>query len=171
MALRYTIYFSLFLTLYTSAQIDLKIYGQKILDNKIKPTDDKYTFQIIDSLLCKSKLDRDFYFNVFNKIQQNSDGALSEYVSTIASKFYFNHNIAFIKKSSKMGTKSIHQWLDFVAFDLYVRSENDEKDLPSIKTKIYILEHKFPVNSKDKIKCKTFNDYLYEKIVALMKAG
>ncbi len=148
----------------------LRVYGQKILDNKVKPTDDKQTLQIIDSLLCKNNADKDFYFKVFNKIQQSSDGALSEYVSTIASEYYFNYITEFIRKSNKMSSKAIFQWLDFVAFDLYADSKNDEKDLPSIKYKIDLLERKFPDTSADKIKCKEYNSYLYKKTVDLMKA-
>lgn len=153
------------------AQINLKIYGQKILDNKVKPTDDKNTFQLIDSLFCKNKTNQDFYFNVFNKIQQISDGALSEYVSIVASKYYFINNTEFIKKSKKMTTKAIYQWLDHVAFELYINCENGEKDLPKIKKKIMLLENKFLTNSEEKTKCKTFNDYLYRKAVDEIKVG
>lgn len=165
-----TIIISIFLStniLVGQTPVDTKTFGQSILDGKVKPTDDIKTFRTLDSLLCKSKSDKIFYFKVANKIQQTSDGALSEYVSTVFSDYYFVQPSEFIENSKTLNKSDVYKWLDFIAFDSYADSKNGEKDLPSIKSKIKLLEKKC---SSDKIATlKKYNDYLYQKTEHLIK--
>lgn len=147
--------------------VDTKTIGQGILDGKFKPTDDDKTFKTLDSLLCKNKADKTFYFKVSNKIQQTSDGALSEYVSTVFSDYYFVQTSEFLENSKTLNKSDVYKWLDYIAFNLYADSKNGEKDLPSIKTKIKLLEKKC---SSDKIATlKKYNNYLYQKTEHLIK--
>ena len=165
-----TIITSIFLstnTLVGQSTVDTKTFGQNILNGKVKPTDDIKTFRTLDSLLCKNKSDKIFYFKVANKIQQTSDGALSEHVSTVFSDYYFNQCSEFMEKSKTIVKADIYKWLDFIAFDLYADSKNGEKDLPAIKTKIKLLEKKC---SSDNIAAlKRYNDYLYQKTEHFIK--
>src|ERR1044072_2560348 len=92
--------------------VDTKVFAQGILDGKIKPKDDIKTFKTLDSLLCKNQSDKTFYFKVSNKIQQTSDGALSEYVSRTFSVYYFEQNSEFIENSKTLNRSDVYKWLD-----------------------------------------------------------
>jgi len=116
--------------------IHIKSYGQKILDGKVKPTEDKQTFQIMDSLLAIYSQDADFYFNVFNKILQTSDGALSEHVSTLASKYYLDFTNRFLPRTKKLDTTNLNTWFYMIAYDLHMKNNDGEKGLPKIKTNL-----------------------------------
>lgn len=147
------------------SQTNLKVYGQQILDNKIKPTDDAITFRVLDSLFCKDLSSRNFYFKIANKIQHLSDGALSEYVSVIAGKFYLLHNVEFLKRTKQMTKDDIYQWLDYAAFDIAADTQNGLKDLPGIKVKLQSLAKQNPnASAEEKALQKKYNAYLLKEI-------
>jgi hypothetical protein len=166
-----TILFLIFSTYIIVGQktVDTKALGQSILDGKIKytGTNDEMFFPVLDSLLGKYPHDWVFYFNVANKIQQFSDGALSEHVSTVFSDYYFNEGDHFIDHSRMLSKQEIYKWLDYIAFDLYADSKNGKKDLPVIRSKMKALEKKYP---NDAWILKKYNDYLYQKAETLIKA-
>ena len=139
---------------------DTKIFGQAILDGKMQAADDIRTFRTLDSLRCKNKADKIFYFKVANKICQTSDGALSEYVSAVFSDYYFLQTSEFLANSETLNKTEIYKWLDLIAYDLYADSKNGEKDLPSIMSKLTHLEKKCPRDKKATLKI--YNDYLYQ---------
>lgn len=152
--------------------IDTKAFGQDVLDRKINPTDDIKTFHTLDSLLCKNKSDKLFYFKVSNKIQQTSDGALSGHVSTTFSDYYFKQNSEFIENSKTLSESDVYKWLDYIAYDLYASNPNGEKGLLKIKERIKSVEKKHHIDTlNNAILLKKYNDYLYSKTEKLVKAG
>lgn len=170
---RLTIAFIMTLTnFYGQSTLDTKMFGQQILDGKATAHEDKKTFQLLDSLFCKNKEDKDFYFKVANKIQRNSDGALSEYVSVIAAKFYLEYNSEFIEHSKTMTKTDIDKWLYFVAYDFYANSRQGAKDLPKIKTKLENLSKKYSnASNEDSILRKKYNDWIYIQTEKNIKAN
>jgi hypothetical protein len=150
---------------------DTKAFGQKILDGKIKPTADKQTFQLIDSLFCKNENNRDFYLRVANKIALKSDGALSEYICQISNKFYFNNTTYFITASKSMSIENLSKWLKFVATDLYMNNRDGVKGLPKIRVEIDKTAAKFLNISYEQMSLrKKYNDFIYTLTEKLVKA-
>ena len=109
----------------TFYKMDIKSYARKILNGSVKPSDDDTTFRILDSLLCKSKADKQFYFEVANFIQRKSDGSLAEYVAMIANKYYFTCTSEFISNSMKLSPQDLASWLDYVSFGLSMSGSLD----------------------------------------------
>lgn len=146
---------------------DIKGHAQQILDGTLMPTDsEEITFRILDSLFCQNKKDQVFYFLVANKIQQLSDGALSEYVSEIANEFYFNNNSYFLERTQLMSTKDLYRWLDYAAFDIAGDAQEGLKDLPKIKVRLQKLVLDNPPNKVMIEKC---NQYLLKEIEEQIK--
>jgi hypothetical protein len=158
---------------FSQTMVDIKAYGQKVLDGQVKlSVEDKKVDQLLDSLFCVYPTDKDFYFKVANRILKDSDGALSEYVSTIASEFYFRRHDSFIKESKLISREDTYKWLDHVAYNLYADSHNGMKDLSAIKTRLQevLKQYKNPT-SADKVLAKKYSNYLYKKTEKLIKAG
>jgi hypothetical protein len=65
---------------YFLADIKLRTIGQLILSDSIAPSDNHITFSCMDSIAAKNKNTRDYFFPVFKKIINGSDGALAEVV-------------------------------------------------------------------------------------------
>lgn len=145
--------------------INTKVYGQKILNDQFKPKDNQETFQTIDSLLCKNKSDRKFYFRVANKVQQLSDGALSEYLSIVFKKYYFNHTSEFIENSKSLSQSDLYQWLNLIAFELYTEQGQYKNELSAIQSKLKNLE-----NKQDKYLLQKYNTYISKKIIQLINS-
>jgi|GEM_PF-6214821 len=142
---------------------DTKSFGQKILDGKDKPSDDDKTFRLLDSLFCKNPADKDFYFKVANKIQQMSDGALSEYFDVIASKYYLHYNSEFVDRSKTMTKKDLDKWLSFAAVDI-AQTEQSTSALPKIKKRLDDLVTNCKCDASKKELIKSLNSTLYKKI-------
>ena len=64
-----------------------------------------------------------FYFKVAMKISDTSDGALSEGLSTYASRYYLKQNNDFMEFTKDYSSNQINKWVDFVAFDLDISSD------------------------------------------------
>ena len=143
--------------------LDIKAFGQKILDGKASPSDDKKTFQLLDSVFSKNPANKDFYFRVANRIQQISDGALSEYFSGVASKYYLQHVSEFADRSKTMTKKDLEHWLDFAAFDI-AADEQNINSLQKIKKQLQTLVDTCKCSTDKKETIKNLNSILYKKI-------
>lgn len=83
-------------------------------------SDDEGTFGFLDSVLTDNTDTRPFYFLVFNQALKISDGAVSEYISTVCSRFLAKYPCEFIAMSGdKKYNLDIEKWTDFIGFDLY----------------------------------------------------
>ena len=120
-------------------------------------------FRTLDSLFCKSKDNKNFYFKVANIIQRMSDGALGEYFAAIASKYYMDNNKEFIANVSKMTNKDLANWLSQVAFDI-AADEQDLKSLPKIKKSLDKLVLNCNCDEAKKQLIKKCNADIYKEI-------
>ena len=133
---------------------------------------DKQTFRIMDSLFAFDSPDKDFYFSVFTKILQTADGALSEHVSTIASKYYLRLTNHFIPRAMTMDATTLDKWIRFIAFDLYAKNKDGQKGLPKIKANLRAeTVNNFVIASDSTInllyRC---NDKIYKETERLVKS-
>jgi hypothetical protein len=154
--------------LFGQKQFDTKVYGQQILDGKVKynGTNEEKMFRTLDSLFCKNKANKNFYFKVANRIQRLSDGALGEYFSGTARKYYMDNNKEFIANASKMTNKDLEEWLSHVAFDI-AADEQDLKNLPKIKTLLDNLV--LNCNETEKNLIKKYNTVIYKQVEINLK--
>ena len=149
---------------------DPKAYGQEILDGKAK-LKTKKTMQIVDSLFCKSEIERDFYFNVVVKIQELNDLGTKAHLANISSKYYLENTMEFITRSKKMKKTEVNKFLDFVAYDIYIFNEK-EKDMKVIKGKlkaVYDKHTELPKSERGLLK--KYNAYLFQKASGLIKSN
>lgn len=149
--------------MFSQTNNDTKSFGQKILNGSAKPCDDKITFQTLDSLFCKNPIDKDFYFKVANKIQNLSDGALSEFFSGIASKYYLQYNLEFIKNSEKVTSEEIKGWLSQADYDIAATKQRVDS-LPMIKKQLSELITNCNCSDKHKKLIVKYNKSLYSII-------
>lgn len=145
---------------------DLKKYGNDIIDGKIKPTDDSKTFRILDSILSLNNNDKQFYLFVANKIQLKSDGALSEYVSSVFCKFYLNQNRYFIEFSKKLNDRDIYKWLNYISYEMYANNQSGLNGLAHIKN---ILDSCNQNTSPNADLIKKYNNYIFKKTKQLIQ--
>lgn len=149
---------------------DTKFFGQQILDGKVSYDDgnEEKMFQTLDSLFCKAKDDKFFYFQVANRIQRFSDGALSEYFSGVARKYYMNCTKDFLENTSEMKAGDLDNWLKQVAFDLAADAQDISK-LPDIRAALEKLLTDCRSDETKKNLLKKCNATVYKQVEANLK--
>lgn len=98
-----------------------------ILIDSILPMDDEVTFNCMDSLSSENSDTREFYFPVFKKIVNKSDGALSEIVGQYIMKYINKFPKEFAIKSKSLNEEEIKKWAFFVAYEMYFDYETPQK--------------------------------------------
>ncbi len=86
---------------------ELRKYGQQLLDDKVKPADNKLTKTCLDSLLSADINSRNFFFEVYLVIAENTTGVIGETASEQA--------LAYFEKFPRE------------ALDHYIQLDKDEK--------------------------------------------
>ncbi len=116
--------------------ISAKVYGQLILEGKIKPSDNKNTINCLSMLLNQDKFDIEFYFNVYRKIAMCSDGALSEIIGSYAKTFFeLNPDFCFEKLDNIKPTEK-DLFIENIAFEFYASGLDIESDINEYITSI-----------------------------------
>ena len=81
--------------------------------------DDAGTFSIIDSVLTENEETQFFYFHLFNEILKISDGAISEYISSVCTNYIRRRPCNFLRYSDDMILEiDLDKWISLVSFDL-----------------------------------------------------
>ena len=95
---------------------DAKLY----YEGKLTPSDETRTFAILDSVLtCNTEI-RPFYFFILNQIMKTADGALSEYITTVCTRYFSEYPCEFIQRQADpIYEINPRRWAEFIAFDLY----------------------------------------------------
>jgi hypothetical protein len=109
--------------------IGTKEFGEKLLKGLIQPSDDNPTFACMDSLTSENKINRDFYWSVFQIILKKSDGALSEVVGSYLKRYLEKYPKEFANRCNVLGKEFKSKCIHFVAYeDLMIENEskNDE---------------------------------------------
>lgn len=83
---------------YFLTDINLRIIAEAILMDSISPSDNKITFNILDSISNKSLEARNFYYPVAIYIMKKSDGALSEVVGSYFKYYVENYTREFFNR-------------------------------------------------------------------------
>lgn len=91
---------------------------------KFALSDDDKTFAICDSLTTKNPETRPFYFYVFCRFLELSDGALSEVLGSHCMEFINNYPCEFVRNlDTKEYQTDVKEWAAFIAFELGIMDE------------------------------------------------
>lgn len=99
--------------------LPLRQVAHLILTDSISPLDNQITFECMDSLSADNVNTREFYFPVFNKIVNKSDGALSEVVGQYIMKYVERFPMEFAAKSKSLNDEELKTWASYVAYELH----------------------------------------------------
>lgn len=122
---------------------------------KISKIDEKYIYQLIDSIFVKESTDRAFYFKVFNKIRAQAREYLREYVDLEASEYCRKYPSEFFCMPDSV--------LKSYAYDIGEEIRAEEEDPPQF-AKDYILEIKEKCNPKYLQKVETFSKDIFDEM-------
>lgn len=113
---------------YYLADIDPKVLAELILNDSINPSDNFYTFRIMDSINSISYSDRQFYLKAFINIMDKADGALAEAVLSPARAYIELHSKEFFEINPPLSKEQFNRWANYVGDEIYLSSNNDEKE-------------------------------------------
>lgn len=107
------------------SDLPLKTVAKLILSDSIEPSDNKFTFALLDTIFTCDKTEQNFYLNVFDKIMRKSDGVLSEAIGSYTYKFIQTQPINFLKHLSKLEQQDIKNWARYTTFEMYYTFPED----------------------------------------------
>jgi hypothetical protein len=125
--------------------LDIRAFGQGIIDGKIRPSDNDETFACLDSINNPNPISRQFFFEVYRIIARNTDGALSEVIGGYLKLYLQTFTKEALDNYKKLDKKEQEIFIDNLAYE-FSMSDNDLKsEIDSYFTDI----------SKTCIDCKT----------------
>jgi hypothetical protein len=92
------------------SDLPTKTVGELILADSIKAADNEVSFRCLDSLTSPNPASRAFYFTVFKKIMDHSDGALSEVVGEFSKKYIEAYPKEFADYASSFPKQQLELW-------------------------------------------------------------
>ena len=143
--------------------------GQMILDGKLIPSDNEYTFRMMDSLQTVHGSKRKFYFGVFNKIMDRADGALGEAVGDYALTYVEQNPKLFIGFISAYPSERFETWASHIGIELFL-SSNDSKSSYDKFSQSFITNCK-NCNTATINKLKRFNKLVWQTMKENEKAA
>jgi hypothetical protein len=92
------------------SDLPTRAVGELILKDSIKAADNEVSFRCLDSLNSPDPSSRAFYFDVFKKIMDHSDGALSEVVGEFSKKYVEAHPKEFASYAANFPKSRLELW-------------------------------------------------------------
>ena len=111
-------------------------FGELIMKDSVSPSDNYSTFRVIDSLKAKSVEDRKFYFKVFLKIMEKSDGALAEAIGSPAYDYVEKYSFDFFELSKTITNAQFELWANNVGVEIFLSSKNPNKEAKDFFNKL-----------------------------------
>ncbi|MHC1775627.1 MAG: hypothetical protein AB9834_09460 [Lentimicrobium sp.] len=114
---------------YYLSDLPLKKAGELILNVSIRPSDNYITFSLMDTISGCTRSDLDFYLEVFEKILNYADGALSEAVGSYARNFIEKRPAEFINHIDTLNNEQIMKWADYTFYEIYFANPEEELNI------------------------------------------
>jgi hypothetical protein len=130
--------------------IDIRAFGQEIIDGKIRPSDNNETLALLDSINNPNPSTRKFYFEVYRIIARNADGALSEVIGGYLLPYLQTFTKEALDNFDKFDKKEQGIFIDNLAYEFSMSDNDFKSEIDSYFTDI-------SKNCKD---CKTYNKSL-----------
>lgn len=103
---------------------DVEKYAEKILENKVYPSDNDETFNYLDTFLKFNSDELDLHFKVFRVIVQKSGGALAEVMGQYIFSFIKRRPNYFLKEYATFNKKEQKQWIHHLAYEFYFNEDS-----------------------------------------------
>jgi hypothetical protein len=142
---------------------DPKEFGRMILEEKVQPSDNIATFNIMDSLLSENVDDRQFYIKVFLKILDKADGALAEAIGLPAMNYVEKYPVEFAQLATNISDDQLDSWGSYIGYEIYLSSQDDpisdgEVYVGKLRSNCQILD------AKEKARLEKFNEIIIKSI-------
>jgi len=115
----------------------IREYGQRIIDNKIQPSDNTETFACLDSIDNENADTKKFFFQVYRVIAQKSDGALSEVVGSYTKSYLQGYPTEAIGSFKNLGSLDRKLFVDNLAFEFYASGTEHKAEINKYFAGIY----------------------------------
>ena len=109
------------------SNLPLRQVGQLILTDSIQPSDNKITFECMDSISSENVNTREYYYPVFLKILDKADGALAEAVGEPAMTYVEKYPKEFAERSKALNEDQFKRWASNTGYELYFTYETENK--------------------------------------------
>jgi hypothetical protein len=134
----------------------LRNIGTEILDGlKISSIDEKYIYQLIDSIFVKDSTDRIFYFKVFRQIRKEAGGYLAEDIDFHSKEYCLTYPNEFFNLPSSD--------LKSFAYDIGELLRTEE-EFPIDAANDYIAEIKMKCDTKHLKKVERFSKDIFDEM-------
>jgi hypothetical protein len=114
-------------TRYSLEQLPMREVAELILKDSIRPTSSPIIYKMLDSLSSDSKLTRQYYFKVFNKIMNKADGEIAESIGGYALTYVQNYPKEFLDNTKGFSKNSIEAWASNIGIELFLVSNENVK--------------------------------------------
>ena len=142
---------------------DPKEFGRMILEDKVQPSDNLATFNVMDSLLSTNVDDRQFYLKVFFNILDKADRALAEAIGLPAMNYIEKYPIEFAQLTTNISDDQLNYLGSYIGYEIYLSSQDDpvkdgEVFVEKLRSNCQFL------NAKEKTRLEKFNDIIIKSI-------
>ena len=108
--------------------LPLRQVADLILNDSIRPSDNKVTFDCMDSISSSNIETRNFYFPVFLKIVDKADGALAEAVGGYIKTYVEKYPKELIEKANQLSEEQFQSLASFTGDELTFTYDNEKGD-------------------------------------------
>jgi hypothetical protein len=142
---------------------DPKEFGRMILEDKVQPSDNLATFNVMDSLLSTNVEDRQFYLKVFLHILDKADGALAEAIGLPAMNYIEKYPIEFAQLTTVISDDRLDFLGSYIGYEIYLSSQDDPlKDGEDFVEKL--RSNCQTLKAEAKTRLEKFNDIIIKSI-------
>jgi hypothetical protein len=131
-------------------RLDIRAFGQGIIDGKIRPSDNNETFACLDSINNPNPSTRKFFFEVYRIIAKNADGALSEVIGEYLQPYLQTFTKEALDNFSTLDKTEQEIFIGNLAYEFSMSDNNFKSEIESYFTDI----------SKTCKDCKTYDKSL-----------
>ncbi|MFT4070333.1 MAG: hypothetical protein QM654_00250 [Dysgonamonadaceae bacterium] len=136
-------------SLYYYSEIPPRRYAELIMKDSITPGDNLATQRLLDSLDAGSFDSRKYYFQVVTHIMKNSDGALSEEISSKVFGYVNKSPKEFLKLSETLSSREFKDWVFFLAGEVISGKDDMSHDAKKLYEKLLKNSDKTNKNKVD----------------------
>jgi len=108
--------------------LPLRQVANLILNDSIRPSDNKVTFDCMDSIYSSNIETRNFYFPVFLKILDKADGALAEAVGGYIKTYVEKYPKELIEKTNQLTDEQFQSLASYTGDEVYYTYDTEEGD-------------------------------------------
>jgi hypothetical protein len=143
-------------------------FAQSLIKGSESPQQDyDLTLNCINMLGTGDIKDREFFYRTYKVIAKNIDERIIEDISSLMSEFFVDDPHYWLNKYNKCNQVEKRQFVNIIAFDLYLMSEEIESDskqyFNNLESKIISKNHRDIIKEMKELCIKRAKDYKDER--------